>query len=119
LFTVRVLGYLSFGYTSGFFSEHRLRTEALRGLFASAHSRRFWDQARINWLIPGNSHDARFARIVDEEHRKAVASGPPVEPAVSADIRKPPEQAKRSHGAAAAVIAGILLVGWAAARRRR
>jgi hypothetical protein len=125
LFTVRVLHYLSFGYATGLHSERRLRAEALPGMFASAHSRQFWETGRIHWLSSGNSRPARFARIVDDEYRKAVAAGPPIAPIVEDDQRSPsgpvPAMVPPTPPlvVATALVAAALLAGWAAGRRGR
>jgi hypothetical protein len=69
-------------FWEGRYELHEMSDENVRGdasdLFRSVEGRRYWLKARNNKLTLYKGRRHRFARMVDEEYRKAVAAGPPV-----------------------------------------
>jgi len=89
--------------------EHSLRGN-LAELFHGEAARLWWaDTGDWRKAASGNRRDKRFCRIVDEEFRKAVSSGPPIVPAQAEDA---PVQADHSSAVNRLFKAGVaVLVG--------
>ena len=78
VYTQLMINYLEAGYASGFFHDSDLRgSDGMRLIFNTSYGRRYWQQTRHGYLQAGDRTSRRFAEIVDDEYRKAVATGPP------------------------------------------
>jgi len=76
-----IVSYWQRDYQFDGITEYNLRCN-LTVLFRGEAARLWWaDVGDSRRVSPGNRRDKRFVRIVDEEFRKAIASGPPVVPA--------------------------------------
>jgi len=124
IYTTLMMDYAWMGYEIGSIPEPWLR-DMLAGMFQGEVGRRYWTMARRSWTqAAGGRRGRSFLRIVDEEHDKAVAAGPPALSAAPADL-SPNISATtcdrhRWHSPAAAVlgVAGGLLLARALDRKK-
>jgi hypothetical protein len=120
IYTTMLMNYAWMGYEIGSLPEPLLR-DMLRGMFVGDVARRYWGMARNSWAAAshGSRRGRRFLRIVDDEHARAVAAGPPLRStAPSPDPR--PAPAARRRGWRPAVTGALLgLAGGALDARDR
>jgi len=117
IYTNLMFAYGSMGYGVGEISEPLLRN-MLAGMFQGAFARRYWVAARGAWVASAaeRRRGRRFVAIVDDEHRQAVAAGPPAltdEPAVVEDATSAPGSASAgaTPGRGRAAATSLLLAG--------
>jgi hypothetical protein len=112
LFATMWMNYSRMGFQMGVLSEKGLREETLRDVFRGEPMRTWWTNARQYWMrYPDHSRpDRQFARITDEEYRKALAGGPPL---VRARQDSSPEistsQDRKSWGGPANMALGVAI----------
>lgn len=79
-----MMNYAWMGFEIGTIREPLLR-DMLAGMFTGEAGRRYWGKAHTSWAASssGSRIGRRFLAIVDEEHARAVAAGPPTRSAVA------------------------------------
>lgn len=79
-----MMNYAWMGFEIGTIREPLLR-DMLAGMFTGEAGRRYWGKAHTSWAASssGSRIGRRFLAIVDEEHARAVAAGPPTHSAVA------------------------------------
>jgi hypothetical protein len=115
IYTNLMFAYGSMGYGVGEISEPLLRN-MLAGMFRGEFARRYWVAARGAWVASAaeRRRGHRFVAIVDDEHRQAVAAGPPAltdEPAVVEEVTSGPRPASAgaSPGRGRTAVTSLLL----------
>ena len=78
LFSMLRMNYAQMGYEVGVISEPSLRGDLLKGTFQGAAGREYWEDARQRLRLNPRTSARRFWSIVDDEYKKAVASGLPI-----------------------------------------
>ena len=79
LFTTMWMNYSLTGYEMGILPERTVREEIMRSSFEGKPARTWWSAAQPHWVEGGITRKERqFTRMIDEEYRKAAASGDPL-----------------------------------------
>jgi hypothetical protein len=66
------------GYAAGTIDESDLRREVLPGIFSGEAGRDFWRTASPIWMSgQADRRKRQFVKFVNDEYKKAIASGPP------------------------------------------
>ena len=123
------VNYWHSAFDAGLHTEASLRDGSLPNFFASEVGRQWWTTSHSakTWRASVDPVTRRFARLLDDEHAKAAAAGPPL-PASAFLFEQPDtEQTKprspRPYGdRAGAIVLGVAataaVAGWLAGRRR-
>jgi Family of unknown function (DUF6082) len=112
LFATMLINYARMGYITGTIPEEDLRAETFREVFQGEPMRIWWAHTKGLWInSPGlDRRDRRFARIIEDEYRKAIAEGPPIIPSrqeFSSQVST--QEARKSWGVVAGLVLGIVI----------
>jgi hypothetical protein len=69
------VGYLYSAYDSGIASEADLRRDPLAALFSNSIGRKWWENENGAWTKSEDPKERRFARILDDAYKTALATG--------------------------------------------
>ena len=106
------MSYSRMGFLTGTIPEKDLREEILRGMFEGEPFRTWWPRVRGGWIRSQglDRRDRRFARIIDEEYRKAVAGGlPPVRARQDSSPEVPTSKDRKSWDIPASMVLGVAI----------
>lgn len=117
-----MMNYAWMGFEIGTVGESLLR-DMLAGMFAGEAGRHYWSRSRTSWIAStaGSRRGRRFLAIVDEEHGRAVAAGPPTRSAIANAPASPATGPSPARLTSVSVLIGLgtgLAVGSLLRRRR-
>ncbi|GAA4475272.1 DUF6082 family protein [Phytohabitans houttuyneae] len=118
LFCVMALNYFRLGYEGGVINEKNLRAEVLPAYFSAADSRQHWAAASQDWLAHQPPIYRRFGAIVNDEYRRAVASGPPTPEPIQHPLEAVTPPQRRPATTLVGAMAAAAVAGWLIGRRR-
>ncbi|WP_346094096.1 DUF6082 family protein [Streptomyces olivaceiscleroticus] len=120
-----LMNYAWMGFEIGTIRERLLR-DMLAGMFTGEAGRHYWIRAHASWIASSSASRVgrRFLAIVNEEHARAVAAGPPIRsnvvsgpPPPAAPVTGTSRAGRTSAGALIGLAAGLVLGSFLRGRR--